>query len=243
MIPFQLGKKAVRHDPRTFKLARYLTTLPPVPSAIDWSGKVPAWLMLANDQVGDCTCAAAGHLEMLWTSQTQTEFIPTDAAVLAAYSAITGYTPANPATDTGADELSVLNYWRNSGIAGHKIFSYASVSLTRPVEIQAAIAFFGGLYIGVQLPQTAMDATNSGQVWSVTTDPNILGGHAVPLVAYCPDGLVCITWGQLQKMTWAWLAQYADEAYCVLSPDWIAASGLSPAGFNLSQLIQDLAQL
>ena len=88
-----------------------------------------------------------------------------------------------------------------------------------------------------------MDATNSGQVWSVTTDPNILGGHAVPLVAYCPDGLVCITWGQLQKMTWAWLAQYADEAYCVLSPDWIAASGLSPAGFNLSQLIQDLAQL
>lgn len=243
MIPFKLGKKAVRHDSRTFKLSRYLPTLPPVPSAIDWSGKVPDWLMLANDSVGDCTCAAAGHLEMLWTSQTQTEFVPTDAAVLAAYSALTGYNPANPDTDTGADELTVLNYWRNTGIAGRKIFAFASVNLSNLAEVHAAIAFFGGLYLGAQIPQSAMDATQAGQAWTDTTDTNIVGGHAFPGVAYDPDGLACITWGQLQKMTWAWLAQYADEAYCVLSPDWIALNGLSPSGFNLTQLNQDLAQL
>ena len=243
MRTFKLGKKPVRLDARTFMLSRYLPALPPVPAAIDWSGKVPDWLMLANDSVGDCTCASAAHLEMLWTSQAGQEFVPTDAEVLAAYSAITGYNPANPATDEGADELSVLNYWRNMGIAGHRISAFAAVNIKNPGQVRAAIALFGGLYLGVQLPQSAMDEINSGQSWTETVAPDVVGGHAVPVIAYDANGLTCITWGQPQKMSWAWFDTFADEAYCVLSPDWIAGAGVSPSGFNLIQLAQDLKAL
>jgi hypothetical protein len=240
---FKLGKKPVRHDPRTFKLARYLGALPPIPAAIDWTGKVPLWGMMMNDQVGDCTCASAGHLDMLWTSQASQEFIPADADILAAYTAITGYNPADPNTDQGADELSVLNYWRNTGIAGRKIQAYAQVTLSNVDQVKAAIAFFGGLYAGVNLPQSAMDATVSGLNWSNVTDTNIQGGHAIPIVAYDASGLTCVTWGQSQRMTWEWLAKYGDEAYVVLSPDWVGANGLSPSGFNIDQLNQDLKSL
>lgn len=242
-MKFHLGKKPVRHDVRTFKLSTYLSTLPPVPAAVDWTGKVADWLMLGNDSVGDCTCAAAAHLEMLWTSLTSNEAAPSVADVLAAYSAITGYTPDDPNSDTGADELSVLNYWRKNGIAGRKIYSYVKVDLAKPNEVRAAIALFGGLYIGVQLPQSAMDATNAGQPWTNTVDTDILGGHAVCLTAYDSTGLTCITWGQKQILTWDWLDKYADEAYCILSPDWIGVSGGAPSGFNLNQLQNDLKAL
>jgi len=44
-------------------------------------------------------------------------------------------------------------------------------------------------------------------------------------------------------MTWGFLHTYADEAFAVLSPDWIAKTGLAPNHFNLSQLQADLAAL
>ena len=241
---FKLGKKSKRVDARTFKLSRYfLGNLPPVPAAVDWSGKVPSWGMMLNDSIGDCTCAGAGHAEMCWTSNAGTEFIPADAQILNAYEAIGGYNPGDPSTDQGCDMLSALNFWRNSGIAGRTITAYAEVDPKNRQQVMASVAFFGGLYIGVNLPQSAMDATNSNQVWSNTTDTNILGGHCVLIVAYNSSGPVCVTWGQLQQMTWDWFQTYCDEAYCPMSPDWIGLSGTAPSGFNLPQLSQDLQAL
>jgi hypothetical protein len=31
------------------------------------------WAMMDNDQIGDCTCAAAGHLIMEWTAAAQSK--------------------------------------------------------------------------------------------------------------------------------------------------------------------------
>jgi hypothetical protein len=56
----------------------------------------------------------------------------------------------------------------------------------------------------------------------------------------CPGTLTCITWGQLKKMTWAWFEKYCSEAYALVSKDWIKASGLSPSGFDLATLEQDV---
>jgi hypothetical protein len=242
-IKFKLGKKAARRDDRTLKISRYLAAPPPLPAAIDWGGNVGVWGELGNDAVGDCTFAGPGHLEMLWTADSGTEFNPTTEQVLADYSAVTGYNPADPSTDQGADMLTVMNYWRQTGIAGHKIYSFMTIGSSAMAEVKSAIAFFGGANIGVQLPQSAMDATNAGEPWSVTDDDNILGGHCVILSAYDADGLTCVTWGQEQKLTWGWLQKYCDEAYCALSPDWIGANGLAPSGFNLTQLQSDLASI
>ena len=63
----KLGKLPYREDSRTLFIANYLTPqLPPPPPALDLTRKVKAWPMYNNDQIGDCTCAAAGHMVELW---------------------------------------------------------------------------------------------------------------------------------------------------------------------------------
>jgi len=42
------------------------------------------------------------------------------------------------------------------------------------------------------------------------------------------------------RMTWAFWGRYCDEAWCVLSPDFLAA-GRSPQGLDLDSLRRDLA--
>ena len=101
----KLGKGAARHDPRTLLLASYITpALPAPPATCDLTAKVgSSWGMMDNDQIGDCTCAAAGHLIMEWTANAGKKMItPTDQQIVAAYSAITGYNPVTGANDNGA---------------------------------------------------------------------------------------------------------------------------------------------
>lgn len=52
--------------------------------------------------------------------------------------------------------------------------------------------------------------------------------------------LTCITWGQPKKMTWAWFQKYCSEAYALVSKDWLNANGISPSGFDLATLENDL---
>ncbi|MGB6874974.1 MAG: hypothetical protein WBD87_02970, partial [Candidatus Acidiferrales bacterium] len=73
--------------------------------------------------------------------------------------------------------------------------------------------------------------------------PGSWGGHAVPVLAYDSDGLTCITWGAKKRMTWAFFAQYCDEAYAPLSHDWFSAQGIDPSGIDFAALSADLHQL
>jgi len=248
----RLGKAKPRHDSRTLKLAKYLKpeALPPLPAMVDYTAAVKNnWPMMLNDSLGDCTIAAVGHCIELWTADAGTEFIAPDPQILAAYETLGGYVPGDASTDNGCVELDVLNYWRQTGIAGHKINAYASIDFTNQTDVKATLMLFGAAYIGVALPLSAQ----SQDVWDVPPgfspgftltgewEPDSWGGHAVPLVAYDANGLTCITWGAPKRLTWAWLAAYADEAYAVLSPDWIRTSGTAPSGFDLAQLQSDLA--
>ena len=244
----KLGKAPVKHDPRTLLLTKYVRALPAPPPSADWTAKVAAWPMMANDSVGDCTCAAAGHLVELWTAYAGSPVILDDATVLAAYSAITGYNPADPSTDQGAAELDVLNYWRQSGIGGHSITAYCYVNLGDDNLVRQAVNLFGGVYIGLALPTSAQ----SQDVWDVPTSgtgqgtpgaPGSWGGHAVPIVGYDESGLTCVTWGALKRMTWAFLHTYCDEAYAIVSADFLNSAGVDPQGLNLAGLLADLEQI
>jgi hypothetical protein len=248
----KLGKQVARYDPRTLMLASYLTkALPAPPASFDVSSKVHAWGMMDNDQIGDCTCAAAGHLIMEWTANAKSKMVtPTDTQIVAAYSAITGYNPTTGANDNGAQEIDVLNYWRQSGIAGHKISAYMALEPSNHIHIQDSVYIFGGCYIGVQLPVSAQAQTQNHQPWSVppggpTGDgkPGSWGGHAVPVVAYDAHGLTVVTWGALQVMTWTFWDTYCDESYALISSDYLTGKQQTPEGFNQRQLQEDLADL
>jgi len=248
----KLGKATARHDPRTLLLASYtLAGLPTPPASVDLTAKVNAWGMMENDQIGDCTCAAAGHLIMEWTANAGKKTVtPSNKQIVAAYSAITGYNPTTGANDNGAVEIDVLNYWRQTGIAGHKILAYMAVEPSNHNHIMDAVYIFEGCYIGVQLPVSAQAQVQNHQPWSVppggpTGDgkPGSWGGHAVPVVAYDTRGLTVVTWGALQTMTWSFWDTYCDEGYAIISHDYLSKKKISPEGFNMQQLQADLTDL
>jgi len=248
----KLGKQLARHDPRTLLLASYVTpALPAPPVQLDLTPKINSWGMMENDQLGDYTCAAAGHLIMEWTTNSGKKMVtPTDKQIVAAYSAITGYNPATGANDNGAVEIDVLNYWRQSGIAAHKIGAYVALEPSNHIHIMDSVYIFEGCYIGLQLPVSAQAQVKNHQPWSVppggpTGDgkPGSWGGHAVPVVAYDARGVTVVTWGALQVMTWSFWEAYCDEAYAIISTDYLNDKQESPAGFNMQQLQADLADL
>ena len=244
----KLGKRPAKHDSRTLQLAKYTAKAPPAPPTHDdWERKVHHWPMMKNDIVGDCTCACAGHMIEQWTTYSRTPFTPTDQQVIATYSAITGYDPATGNHDDGAAILDVLNYWRNKGIAGHKIMAFVTLDPSSHTEVEDSVFLFGNCYLGMQLPLSAQDQT----VWAVPPggpagpgSPGSWGGHAIPVVAYDPRGLTVVTWGALKRMTWGFLYAYCDEAYAVLSQDWISrTTNLAASGFDLAALRSDLQQI
>jgi hypothetical protein len=182
-----------------------------------------------------------------WTTYAKDPFTPSDPQIIDAYSAITGYDPATGNHDDGAVILDVLNYWRHDGIAGRQIIAFASVDPRSEVEVEDAVFLFGNCYLGIQLPVTAQTQS----VWAVPPGgptgpgaPASWGGHAVPVVAYSRRGLMVVTWGALKRMTWGFLQTYSDEAYAVLSNDWInKTSDLAANGFDIEALEADLSQI
>lgn len=243
----KLGKAPPRLDKRTLRLAKYLKPPLPMPPAIKiWSDKLGVLGQMLNDKLGICTCAAAAHMVQTWSVNVGAEKIIPDADILAAYQAESGYDPANPETDRGAIALEVLNYWRNVGIGGDKIVAYAALNFRNALQLKQAICLFGGAYIGVNLPLSAQNQ----DTWDYVEDPGDgsstpggWGGHAVPIVAYSPTGLTCITWGKLLTMTWKFWQNYCDESYTILSHDWVNAQNISPDGVDFYALQADLTKV
>lgn len=241
----KLGKQPPKYDRRTLHLANYLhpEILPKIPTQKDWSGKVSTWGMYGNDQIGDCTCAAVAHMIEEWTSDASTQVTPGLSDIIAAYSAVSGYDPTTGANDNGAVEIDVLNYWRQSGIAGDKIFAYAALEPRNHSHIKASVYLFGGCYIGLALPISAQNQN----IWSVPAwgtfgngAPGSWGGHAVNVVAYDQHFLTVVTWGTLKKMTWGFWNAYCDESYAVLSQDFIN-NGVAPNAVDWASLQSDLS--
>lgn len=239
----KLGKLPVRTDVRTLSIARYVdpAKLPTPPDTFDETAGVPEWPMYANDRIGDCTIAAAGHMIEAWTAAGQGHAVEVpEAAVLSAFDQVKQVDPATG--EAGAVVLDVLRLWRSSGIADHRIGAYARVSVHDHVLVRAATWLFGGLYLGLQMPVSAQRQETWDWPGSLTgpAAPGSWGGHAVDVVRYGADMLTAVTWGRLQGLTWSFLDRYCDEAYCILSADFLAGDR-APNGFDLEALKADLA--
>lgn len=246
-----LGRLPSRHDPRQLMLAKYLraAALPTPPPAYDLTTAVPSWPMYGNDRLGDCTLAALAHLIQGWTANASLEVTPNDSVVEEGYW-LTGTPPsttgqAGGPTDDGRVETDVLSWWRNTGLAGDKITAYVALDPSDLDQVRLAVWLFGGVYLGVALPITAQ----TQQVWDVVdpaltgdSEPGSWGGHAVPELAYGDDGLTIVTWGGTLRMTEAFHKAYVEEAYAIISPDWLK-DGHTPAGFDIDALNADLAAI
>lgn len=238
-----LGKRPAVYRPGTLMLAAYLPREHvPVPQTVDNYSAVSDWGMMANDRLGDCAIAAPGHMIQAWTKLScDRETVVPDEEIVAAYSAITGYNPADPSTDQGSVEADVLSYWKDTGIGGHRIDAYARVETSSEYQVRLATYLFGGVYSGLALPETAQEQKVWASVHGAGDAPGSWGGHAVPILGYDAHRATCITWGAPLDMTWSFWRRYADEAYACLSRDWIdEASKMAPNHLDWAKLSADL---
>lgn len=246
----KLGRRRPRAIGPHFRLRNYLrATLPTPPASCDYSG--PALDILAdvmgNDQLGDCTCAAIYHYLGLLTANAGAPFHATLAQVVALYSAVSGYNPADPSTDQGADELTVLNYVCSNNLAdGSKGLGWVLVDAGNKTEVMTAIDLFEGCLLTLELPDTYVNPFPSGNgfTWDVGT-PDPQNGHAIMVTGYDATGVKIDTWGMLGTLTWAALAALCTSAggggcYALLTPDQIAkGAAKAPNGFDWASLIAD----
>jgi len=239
----RLGKLAPKYDPRTLRLAKYIEKrkLPKVPLTHTLSKRTlanfPELGMMRNDELGDCTCAAIGHSWQSWSTYGKKPWCPSDANVVEVYNRVNG------GVDQGAAMLDVLNSVREVGMGGNKIYAFVAIDPLNHDQVRTAHFLFGGIYFGAGLPVSAQRQTVWDLVEGNGSEPYSWGGHAMSIIDYAKPTLTAVTWGDLQKLTWAWWDRYVDEAYVVLEEDYVGEDNRSPQGFSLAKLAADLKGL
>ena len=234
------------HVPTLAKVLAY-APLPTPPDVVDWTKNI-AWPMLANDTVGDC--AFAGPLHAIQASQRWRDGVatqPTDEQALAAYSAVTGFNPQDPATDSGAVLADVMAWWRATGFqtpsGTNQIQAYAR--LENLDHLKAALWLFGPLIVGAALPVAAQ----TQPVWASPANltgnntPGSWGGHCMVLGGIDATGAGrLITWGDIKLATAGWLKAYLDEVWIPVQPEWVM-SGMTPCGELASAIVGEIGEL
>lgn len=253
----KLGKRAAVHPKGLRMLSSVTAALPAAPPNPAWylGGRnykgvalqpITEFGMDGNDQYGDCVFAGAAHFEQLVSTVAGLPNVPTEAQVLAEYSRYTGFNPNNSATDNGAVISEILADWKATGLFGKNLLGCVGVNPKSQTQISDAIWFFGAVTLGVELPNSAQDQ----DVWDVPAGgpvgngaPGSWGGHDVLLINRDARGVTLVTWGALKLATWAWMEAYCDEAYALLSPDFLDADGKTPGGVPLGSMISDLGRI
>lgn len=223
--------------PRVY-LRDHMTPVQP-PAVVDWASHILSWPMYLNNSLSDCTCAALGHSLEAWSTYAQgTTLTVPDSDVLDLYERM-GYRPGYPDTDRGAVEQDVLEEVRKNGIGGHRILAYAQVDHKNLSEMKQALDIFGTVYLGFQVPQSAEDQFGQGEPWTVVDGSPVIGGHAINLQKWDTAYMYPVTWGKLQPMDEKFWMTYGDEAWVIVTEDWLNAQGMTPTGLNLESLLAE----
>jgi hypothetical protein len=244
----KLGKRPATHDRRDLLFEAYATDRLRPPSMVKASlHAFRDWLMLGNDQYGDCVFAGADHETMLLNKLGGKVVSFGSEEALSDYSAVTGFNPDDPSTDQGTNVRDALTYRRHTGVVDakhrrHKIGAFAALEVGNVQHIKEAIHLFGVVGVGIEFPASAMDQFNEGKPWAVVPGAQIEGGHYVPAIGYGPRSVYVVSWGRVVEMSWQFFATYTDEAWAILSSEFLT-KGRSPQGFLLKDLKADLAAL
>jgi hypothetical protein len=249
-MSFKFGRKARTYDPKIMHMSALFcsTKLPVPPASVDWTHGITDFGMMMNDTLGDCTCAAVGHALQIWSANVLVEKTIPDSCVLELYEKACGYVPGDSSTDQGGIEQNVLKYLLNTGIplsdgTHDKILGFMEVDPRNINDIKITINDFGVAYIGIEVPNSIFDSITGEpkKTWEYDPNTTIEGGHAIVCVSYDDIGPTVISWGSLYKMTWEFFTNYTEEAYAIVSPDWIASTGKSPLGMTVDELNQLMA--
>ncbi len=242
MPGYRFGKHPPKVDYRTLRFSSYVTPKLAAPPAsfnvltrvykdLKTTDPTKLFPMDGNDTLGDCTIAALAH-----AITTYRGLVGSKKVIMAKPDVVKLYMHLTGGVDSGLNELDVLNYWRQNAVDGDEIMAFVKIDPKNHTNVQLAIQLFGGVYLGFQVQQNAVQEFDSHQPW--TPGPLTTDGHAVFAVGYDQQELTVLTWGNTQQATWAWWDECVDEAYAILPPE--AKQANYAPGFDLAQLQADL---
>lgn len=238
-----LGKLPAVKDDRTFKMSALLRALLPPPETFNgddgFAFPLKDEYTFGNDVWNNCVVAMKAHGILRMEGFEQKKQLPVkDSEVLADYWLEQGAKPYTrkflcktvPGWDSkpnrGLVMLDSLNYWRKTGIQigsqTYKIYGYGALDPKDRIQVMNCICLLRGIYVGLQMPASAMEQWARAEPWTVMGGSRIEGGHAVYIPSYrlIPGldtiGPVCCTWGEEQPMTWEFFEAYADEVFGIL---------------------------
>lgn len=239
---YKFGRRPPKRA-RALMFSHFWTGLVPQhPSAVDYAARLLNWLMLGNDQYGDCVAVAWANIVRLITAYLSTEYYPTQQQVFDVYKT---QNPNFPADDNGMDIQTLLEYLqKNGGPDGRKLVAFAQVDPTNPDEMNAAIAIFGGIMIGFLVRQNEMDEFNMGLTWTYDPSSPVLGGHAVLVGGYDEKmGYRFNTWAQETSMDLSLVnSPDIEEAWIMIFPEHLGSKAFMQ-GVDLAQLAADYQAL
>jgi hypothetical protein len=256
------GRKPFDPEVKHLTFERYLSSraplkkagLPAVPLTkdVDRASKVSSWPMYMNDTIGDCTIAGEAHMiGALSMYATGKEALFSDQVIETVYSRNSGYVAGDESTDNGCLMSDVLADLKSNGItdtAGkvHKAAAYAKLGNAADENLLGQILdVFGSVYVGINVQPSIEDEFNNEQVWTYKPGEQFEGGHCIVLQRRYPAGsrhgiLEYVTWGALQCADFGFQANCAEEAWAVVTEDWLRSNGTNIDGLDLQQLLSDM---
>jgi hypothetical protein len=243
MPGFKYGRRPPKNHP-AITLAPLLTGVVPAhPAAADYLARLSKWQMLGNDQYGDCVAVTWANLRRLVTAFLSSEKYPTLSQVEALYKT---QNPGFPDQDDGMDIQTCLEYLvAHGGPDGVKALGFAKVDPANAAEVDAAIAIFGSVWLGINVLRANMDDFNAGRPWDYHPSSPEDGGHSIITGGYGdprPGALAgdrdFVTWAEETSFTDAFWNHETEEAWVVIWPEHLTSNNFL-MGVDLAQFAAD----
>ena len=256
-MSYKYGRRPPKNAP-ALRFGSFLRSAAPAyPAGEDYLAKLSDWQLLGNDVAGDCNAVTWANLRRLVTATLTTEYYPTQAQVWQFYQTQNpGFDPTGSkdtngpgsSADQGMDVQTGLEYLHTTGGPdGVQAVAFAKVDHTNMAEVKAALAIFGGLWLGIQVLDANQQEFAAGQAWTDVAGSPIDGGHAILGGGYKTD-VRFITWARETRFAtsfWNGVVQgtpLVEEAWIVVWPEHLGTTGFEQ-GVDQAQLAADYLAL
>lgn len=248
----QYGKRTPKNAP-ALDFAPLLTGVAPAhPDRVDYLAQFAAWDMLGNSTAGDCVAVTWANFRRLMNTLRASVDYPDQDQVWQVYRTQNpGFDPdgssntngpGSPA-DQGMEVQTLLEYLQKTGGPdGVKVVCFGKVDPTDEDAVDAALAIFGGLWVGMTVKQENERQFAAGQPWDYSPDSPDVGGHSVLGGGYEAPGIKFITWATETEFTDMFRQHQVDELWVVVWPEHLGTRAFLE-GIDQQKLADSFGQL
>lgn len=217
------------------------------------------WLSLGNDRYSNCVAVTWANQRRLVSSKLGSkEIYPSLDQVYEFYKTQNSdFDPeakkleGGPHYDKGMIIQKGLESLVNQGGPdGVRALAFAKVDVKNFQDVQAALATFGSLWLGVEVLDNNRQEFWNGKPWTVSANSKRIEKHAVLAGGYNPE-VQFVTWGQTASFSQGYwsgllddpeLTELIDEAWVVIWPEHVGTRRFM-IGVDFQQLAEEFYEL